>query len=78
MSIASVATFANWFSNLLVTLVFPSLIARVGPTAAFAGFAVVGVLGFLFSFRVVPETRGRTLEEIERRWDRAADGVLTF
>ncbi|HEX4740865.1 MAG TPA: sugar porter family MFS transporter [Caulobacteraceae bacterium] len=73
----SVATFANWFSNLVVTLVFPSLIAGVGPTAAFAGFAVVGVLGFLFSFRLVPETRGRTLEEIERRWERAGESILT-
>lgn len=70
----SVATFANWASNLVVTLVFPSLIAGVGPAVAFAGFAVIGVLGFLFSFRLVPETRGRTLEEIERGWARAGKG----
>jgi sugar porter (SP) family MFS transporter len=73
----SVATFANWFSNLVVALVFPSLIAGLGPVVAFSGFAVIGVLGFLFSFRVVPETRRRTLEEIERQWDRAAGGALT-
>lgn len=73
----SVATFANWFSNLLVTLAFPALIAGVGPAAAFAGFAMVGVLGFLFSFRLVPETRGRTLEEIERRWGRGGEGAFT-
>lgn len=72
----SVATFANWFSNLLVTLVFPALVAGAGPAAVFAGFAVVGVLGFLFSLRLVPETRGRTLEEIERQWDRAGQLVL--
>ncbi|HEY2049260.1 MAG TPA: MFS transporter, partial [Caulobacteraceae bacterium] len=73
----SVATFANWFSNLLVALLFPPLIAGAGPTAAFAGFAVIGVLGFVFSLRLVPETRGRTLEEIERQWDPQTRGVLT-
>ena len=73
----SVATFANWFSNLLVALVFPSLIAGVGPVGAFSGFAVIGVLGLLFSFRVVPETRRRTLEEIERGWAQAGGGALT-
>jgi sugar porter (SP) family MFS transporter len=73
----SVATFANWFSNLLVTLVFPSLIAGVGPAGAFAGFAMVGVLGFVFSLRLVPETKGRTLEEIERQWSRPRKSALT-
>jgi MFS transporter, SP family, galactose:H+ symporter len=73
----SLATFANWSSNLLVTLLFPALIAGAGPTAAFTGFAVIGVLGFVFSLRLVPETRGRTLEEIERQWTPQARGVVT-
>ena len=75
-SAMSVATFSNWFSNLLVALVFPSLIAGIGPVVAFAGFAVIGVLGFVFSYRLAPETRRRTLEEIEREWG-SAGGALT-
>lgn len=72
----SVATFANWFSNLVVALIFPSLISGVGPVGAFAGFAVIGVLGFLFSYRLVPETRRRTLEEIERQWGDTAGSAF--
>jgi sugar porter (SP) family MFS transporter len=61
----SVASVANWGSNFLVTLVFPPLVAALGSAAAFLAFAVLSVGAFIFTWRVVPETRGRSLEEIE-------------
>ena len=61
----SVATVANWGSNFAVTLVFPPLVAALGSSTAFLVFAVLSVGAFVFTLRVVPETSGRSLEEIE-------------
>ncbi len=62
MSIASVA---NWGSNFIVTLVFPPLVAALGTATAFLVFAVLSVAAFVFTWQIVPETNGRSLEEIE-------------
>jgi sugar porter (SP) family MFS transporter len=61
----SVATVANWGSNFVVTLVFPPLVAALGSAAAFLMFAVLSVGAFIFTYARVPETKGRSLEEIE-------------
>jgi sugar porter (SP) family MFS transporter len=60
-----VASVANWGSNLVVTLVFLDLIRLLGPALTFLLFAVLTVAAFVFAFALVPETNGRTLEEIE-------------
>ncbi len=62
-----VASVANWGSNFLVTLIFPPLVAALGSAAAFLMFAVLSMAAFLFTLRVVPETKGRSLEEIEHQ-----------
>ncbi len=64
----SVATVANWVSNLVVTLTFPDLVALIGASATFVLYAAVGVASLVFTWRLVPETRGKTLEQIERHW----------
>lgn len=61
------ATF-NWGSNLLVTLTFLSLVRWVGASRTFSLYALFAVGAWLFSYRFVPETKGHTLEEIERLW----------
>jgi SP family galactose:H+ symporter-like MFS transporter len=61
------ATF-NWGSNLLVTLTFLSLVRWAGASRTFLLYALFAVAAWIFSYRLVPETRGRTLEEIERFW----------
>jgi sugar porter (SP) family MFS transporter len=64
----SVATTANWGSNLVVSLTFLTLLQALGPANTFWLYGVVAILAWYFAFRLVPETRGRTLEEIERYW----------
>jgi SP family galactose:H+ symporter-like MFS transporter len=64
----SLATMANWASNFLVASTFLSLVDHLGIRGCFFLFAILCVVGSLFSFRMVPETRGRTLEEIETSW----------
>jgi SP family galactose:H+ symporter-like MFS transporter len=61
------ATF-NWGSNLVVTLTFLTLLQRIGTSQTFLLYAIFAVGSWVFSYYYVPETKGRTLEEIERYW----------
>jgi sugar porter (SP) family MFS transporter len=61
----SVASIANWGSNWLVALSFPVLLATLGGAGSFWLFAALGVVAWFFVYFRVPETKGRTLEEIE-------------
>jgi hypothetical protein len=49
----------------VVALVFPGLVAALGSAAAFLIFAVLSTGALAFTFFMVPETKGRSLEEIE-------------
>lgn len=53
-----------WLTNAVVSLVFPSLIEAIG-FGTFWIFAAIGLVGIAFIATMVPETRGRTLEELE-------------
>ncbi len=64
-SAMSVCTILHWSSNLLVSLTFLPLIAAVGETAVFWGYGVISIGAFAFIYFLMPETKGRTLEEIE-------------
>src|ERR687898_871989 len=61
----SVASIANWGSNWLVALTFPVLLATFGGAGSFWLFAVLGIVAWFFVYFRVPETKGRSLEEIE-------------
>ena len=63
----SLATFAIWVSCNIVTLTFPKLnnSPHVGPALTFWIYGLCSTLALIFVFRMVPETKGRTLEEIE-------------
>jgi sugar porter (SP) family MFS transporter len=58
----------NWGANLLVSLTFLSLIQVLGPSWTFWLYGLLAIGSFVFSFALVPETKGRTLEEIEQTW----------
>jgi len=60
-----VATFFNWAANLLVALTFLSLIERFGEAPSFWTLGVFSLIAFLFIYTRVPETMGRSLEDIE-------------
>ncbi len=61
----SVSTVANWGSNLIVSQVFLLLINGIGSAATFGLFAVMTALNLAFAVARVPETKGRSLEQIE-------------
>ncbi|MBK0034417.1 sugar porter family MFS transporter [Erwinia sp. S43] len=59
------AVFAMWIANFLISLAFPLLLASMGLSGAFFIFGLIGVCGALFVIKCVPETRNRSLEQIE-------------
>ncbi|TWH19309.1 sugar porter family MFS transporter [Prauserella rugosa] len=61
-----VATFVNWIGNFAVGLFFPVLLA-VGTGTVFLIFAGIALVAWVFAVLVVPETKGRSLEDIETK-----------
>ncbi|WP_338562460.1 sugar porter family MFS transporter [Erwinia sp. E_sp_B01_3] len=59
------AVFAMWIANFLISLAFPVLLSSVGLAGAFFVFAFIGLFGAAFVIKCVPETRNRSLEQIE-------------
>jgi SP family xylose:H+ symportor-like MFS transporter len=73
-SAMSIAVAAQWLANLIVSWTFPMMNDNIALTTRFNhGFAywiyaIMGVLSALFIWKLVPETKGKTLEEIEKIW----------
>jgi len=65
---ASLATVALWVACTLISFTFLSLVKAAGLAGAFGLYAILSALTFGFVWRAVPETKGRTLEEIEQGW----------
>lgn len=65
-SAASVVTSFNWSCTFIVTKAFQDMIRLVGEAGTFWFFSVICLGGLIFVIVCVPETRGRSLEEIER------------
>ncbi len=62
----SVAVCALWMACFILTYTFPMLNASLGAAGTFWLYAGICVLGFTFVFFKLPETKGKTLEQIER------------
>ncbi len=62
----SITSLSNWGFNFLVVFSFPILVSSIGLGGVFGIYAIVCVIGLVFTARLVPETSGVPLEEIER------------
>jgi sugar porter (SP) family MFS transporter len=58
----------NWVFNLLVSMTFLSLVERIGPAWTFWLYGLLAIAALVFCYYLVPETKGRRLEEIEASW----------
>ena len=65
----SLATVANWSFNLIVSATFLNLVGAVGSAGAFLVYALLSMAALAFVARMVPETKGRSLEQIEASLD---------
>ena len=74
----AVATAVNWGAAFLVSEFFITLVDAIGEAGTFALFAIFCVAGGVWVYHRVPETKGRSLEQIESLWDApAAPAVAT-
>ncbi|MBW8090169.1 sugar porter family MFS transporter [Streptomyces hygroscopicus subsp. hygroscopicus] len=62
----SATMFSNWTMNFLVSLTFLTLLDTLGGAGTFTLYAAVCALLTVFALRCVPETRGKSLEQIEQ------------
>jgi sugar porter (SP) family MFS transporter len=62
----SVAVTALWIACFILTYTFPMLNAKLGSAGTFWLYAAICVAGLVFIFFKLPETKGKTLEQIER------------
>ena len=60
-----VTVFCLWITNFLVGLFFPILLSAVGLSITFFIFAVCGIAAIIFVNKILPETRGKSLEQLE-------------
>ena len=62
----SSAIVANFIFNFIVTGIFPIALEKIGGAITFGIFALIIVFAFIFVYFIVPETKNRSLEEIEK------------
>jgi sugar porter (SP) family MFS transporter len=62
----SVATIANWAANFVVTISFLSIKNAIGGMGVFLLFGALTLVALLYFWREVPETKGRSLQELEQ------------
>lgn len=65
---ASTATVANWSANLLITVTFLTAVNALGKDIVFWIYAAFAVVGIGFVRTSVPETKGRSLEDMDVYW----------
>jgi sugar porter (SP) family MFS transporter len=64
----SVVTVTNWGMNLAVAVTFLTLVGVLGRGGTFWLYGIIAVGAWVFCYRLVPETKGKTLEQIEAHW----------
>jgi len=65
---ASAASFTNWFLAFIITLTFVDIQEAMTPAGAFWMFGGFLVIAVLFSVFILPETKGKTPEDIQRHF----------
>lgn len=66
----ALGSFTHWVMNAGISWLFPIVAAlpAIGGGPSFAFFALMMVLHFFFAWKILPETKGKSLEEIQAEW----------
>ncbi|WP_246627995.1 sugar porter family MFS transporter [Paenibacillus oenotherae] len=64
----AIGTMAHWVADYAVSQSFPPLLHTSGPAVTFWIFALMALITVVFTWRMIPETKGKSLEEIETLW----------
>ena len=62
----AVCTGALWVASFLLTYTFPFLNSGLGTGGTFLLYTFICLLGFLFTLKYIPETKGKSLEDLEK------------
>lgn len=62
----SVATFSLWVASYILTLTFPILVDLFSSAITFWIYGVICVIGFIVIYKILPETKGVSLEKLEK------------
>jgi sugar porter (SP) family MFS transporter len=71
----SVATVSLWVTCLIVSFTFLPLVSWISAPGAFVLYSLLCTITLIFIWRFLPETKGKTLEEIEKQWSREVELV---
>ncbi|MCA1221293.1 sugar porter family MFS transporter [Streptomyces sp. 8L] len=66
---AAALLLSDFVANLIATFAFPGVLSDLGGSVGFGAFGVLSLLALVFLYRMAPETKGRSLEEIRGYWD---------
>ena len=64
----SAVTVTNWAFNLAVAVTFLTLVGFLGHAGTFWLYGVIALGAWVFIYFLVPETKGKSLEQIEAHW----------
>jgi SP family xylose:H+ symportor-like MFS transporter len=62
----ALGSFTHWIMNALIGLAFPVVLAKFGGAPIFMFFSIMMVPFFFFVWKMMPETKGKSLEELEK------------
>lgn len=65
----AISTMSLWIANWIVGQFFPVLLNGAGASVTFLVFALCSVYAFYITWKQIPETKGKSLEEIEKFWN---------
>lgn len=66
----SISTTVNWFSNLIMSFTFLSMIQSLAPYGAFWLYGIIALAGWMYLYHALPETKGLPLEAIQNLFTR--------
>ncbi|NBA89195.1 sugar porter family MFS transporter [Emticicia sp. CRIBPO] len=64
----SICIFVLWMCVFMVSQFFPVLLESIGSARTFWIFMILSILAFIFVWLAVPETKGKSLEDMEKIW----------
>lgn len=64
----AISTISLWLANWVVGQFFPVVLRGAGPSITFIIFSIFSAFAFYLSWKKIPETKGKSLEEIEKNW----------
>ncbi len=64
------AVLCLWVVNAIITFAFPPMMEHLGPVMTYLIFAIVNVIAVTYMIRTVPETKDKSLEELEEEFQR--------